>query len=311
MQPQPGSAERIVTGEAVAVDLRPAGIGSRGVALVVDMAVQFVITLLWVWAATNTGSSLDSAAASAVLLFLFVLTLLGYPVLFETFWRGRTPGKAAMGLRVVRDDGGPIRFRHAFVRGLVGVVVDRPGISLGLLALLPMLFTARSKRMGDLTAGTVVVQERVPSRVPLTHVVPLPLQPWAAGLDLTGLTDHLAMEIRQFLGRAHQLAPWAREEMGGRLLDEVTRRVGPLPPGLDPWTYLSTLLAERSRREALRLGAAASAPGSAPGQPPVQPWGQVPASQAEAPGPSPASERWLPAPPPPSPPGTGPFAPPG
>src|SRR5207245_9983869 len=134
--------------------------------------------------------------------------------------RGRTLGKAAMGLRVVRDDGGPIRFRHAFVRGLVGVVVDRPGISVALLALVPMLMTARSKRLGDLAAGTVVVHERVPSRLATPAVMPAGLQGWAAGLDLTLVDDTLAMELRQFLARSAQLAPWAREELGGRLLHE-------------------------------------------------------------------------------------------
>jgi uncharacterized RDD family membrane protein YckC len=136
--------EPIVTGEAVAVALRPAGIGSRGIALVIDQAAQLALLLLLVWAATSIGETADTAAAAALILSLFVGVILGYPVGFEALWRGRTPGKAAMGLRVVRDDGGPIRFRHAFVRGLVGVVVDRPGLSVGLLALVPMLATARS-----------------------------------------------------------------------------------------------------------------------------------------------------------------------
>ena len=109
--------EPIVTGEAVAVSLRPAGIGSRGIALVIDQAAQIALLLLLVWAATSIGNAADTAAAAALILTLFVGVVLGYPVGFETLWRGRTPGKAAMGLRVVRDDGGPIRFRHAFVRG--------------------------------------------------------------------------------------------------------------------------------------------------------------------------------------------------
>ena len=243
----------IITGEAVALELRPAGIGSRGVALVIDLTAQLLIAIAWVWAISQMGATADDAAVEAVLLTLFVLTILGYPVGFESLWRGRTPGKAVMGLRVVRDDGGPIRFRHAFVRGLVGVVVDRPGISSGLLALIPMLTTTRSKRLGDLAAGTVVVQDRVPSRVAPAPVVPAELAAWAAGLDLSGVTDALALELRQFLGRARQLSPNFREEMGNRLLGQVSALVGPLPPGIPPWTYLQTVLAERSRREARRL----------------------------------------------------------
>ena len=263
----------IVTGEAVALDLRPAGVGSRGVALLIDLAVQFVVTIAWIFAISETGLSADEAAVEAIVLSLFVGTVLGYPVGFETLWRGRTLGKAAMGLRVVRDDGGPIRFRHAFVRGLVGVVVDRPGLSFGLLALIPMLSTKRSKRLGDLAAGTVVIQDRVPSRVAPAPVVPLELAGWAGGLDLTGISDALALEIRQFLGRARQLSPAVRAEMGDRLLGQVTALVGPLPPGMPPVTYLQTVLAERSRRETLRLSSEGGRPDKGGDRPPSPPAG--------------------------------------
>lgn len=243
----------IVTGEAVALELRPAGVGSRGVALVIDLTVQFIVTIAWIWAISKAGYSGDEAAGEAIVLSLFVGTVLGYPVGFETLWRGRTLGKAAMGLRVVRDDGGPIRFRHAFVRGLVGVVVDRPGLSFGLLAFIPMLASKRSKRLGDMAAGTVVIQDRVPSRVAPAPLVSPQLSAWAGGLDLSGVSDGMALEIRQFLGRAKQLSPAVRAEMGDRLLAQVTTVVGPLPPGMPPVTYLQTVLAERSRRETLRL----------------------------------------------------------
>ena len=243
----------IVTGEAVALDLRPAGVGSRGVALLIDMAAQFLVLVAWLWVISEIGASADDAAVEAIVLTLFVATVLGYPVGFETLWRGRTLGKAAMGLRVVRDDGGPIRFRHAFVRGLVGVVVDRPGLSGGLLALVPMLASKRSKRLGDLAAGTVVVQDRVPSRRAPAPAVPVALAGWAGGLDLSGVNDALALEIRQFLNRAQQLSPAVRTEMGNQLLGQLSAVIGPMPPDVTPWTYLQTVLAERSRRETLRL----------------------------------------------------------
>jgi uncharacterized RDD family membrane protein YckC len=282
--------EPIVTGEAVAVELRPAGVGSRAVAVAIDFTIQFGLLLLLVWMSTSVGEATDGAAAAALVLTLLVGVVLGYPVGFEALWRGRTPGKAAMGLRVVRDDGGPIRFRHAFVRGLVGVVVDRPGLSSGLLALLPMLVTARSKRLGDLAAGTVVVQERVPARIPPPPTMPPPLAGWAAALDLTGVTDDLALEIRQFLARSAQLAPWARDEMGARLHEELARRVGAEPPGTPPWAYFSAVLAERRRREVERLR---------------------PTPPAPAGGPVPVVEPMPPAAPPAAPPPAGPFAPPG
>jgi uncharacterized RDD family membrane protein YckC len=286
---QTGYGEPIVTGEAVAIELRPAGVGSRGIALVIDLTAQFVLLLLLIWLVSSISGALDSAVVETVVLVVFVTIVLGYPVGFETLWRGRTPGKAAMGVRVVRDDGGPIRFRHAFVRGLVGVVVDRPGLSSGLLALIPMLISARSKRLGDLAAGTVVVQERVPSRVAAPPPLPPELAGWASGLDLTRVTDDLAAEIRLFLTRARQLAPWKREEMASRLHAELVTRTAAPPPGVPPWVYLSTVLAERRRREIERSGMGTTPVTAAPpaaGSPPPAPASPPPASEtAEPPGP--------------------------
>lgn len=263
----------IVTGEAVALDVRPAGAGSRGIALIIDLVAQLAVMMGWLWAVGRIGAASDDAAVEAIVLTLFVATVLGYPVGFETLWRGRTPGKAAMGLRVVRDDGGPVRFRHAFVRGLVGVVVDRPGMSLGLLALIPMLTTKRSKRLGDLAAGTVVVQDRVPSRVAPPPTVAPELAGWAGGLDLTGVNDAMALEMRQFLARSRQLLPAVRTEMGNRLLAQLSATVGPLPPGMEPWVYLHTVLAERSRRETLRLSNQLGRPEASGERPPPPPAG--------------------------------------
>jgi len=223
------------------------------VAFVIDLIVELLAWIVVTLLLARILEGADSDLAAAVVVVAIVFVFLGYPIAFETLWRGRTLGKAAMGLRVVRDDGGPIRFRHALVRGLVGVVVDRPGLSAGLLALVPMLTTKRSKRLGDLAAGTVVVQDRVPSRVPPAPVVAPELGGWAAGLDLSGVHDQLALEIRHFLGRAQQLTPAVRAEMGNGLLAQLNALVGPLPAGMEPWTYLQTVLAERSRRETARL----------------------------------------------------------
>jgi len=283
----------IVTGEAVAVEIRPAGIASRGIALVVDLAAQLAVTFLFLWLVTAVATSIESAGAAAVVLTVIIGIWVGYPIGFETLWRGRTPGKAVMGLRVVRDDGGPIRFRHAFVRGLVGFVLDRPGLSSGLLALVPMLVSARSKRLGDLAAGTIVVQDRVPTRGSTPPAMPPGLEVWARSLDLSQVTDGLATELRYFLARGGQLAPWARDEMGGRLYAEVAARTAPPPPGVPAWIYLAAVLAERRRREVERLAPADPGSPLPPAAPAVTPWAQPPTDPPSPPSPPP-----------------GPFAPP-
>src|SRR5690606_2026122 len=120
------------------------------------MAVYIGLTILVV-AAT---ASLDEAAQTAISLSLFLLTLVGGPIAVETLSHGRSLGKLACGLRVVRDDGGPVRFRHALVRGLIGVIEIL--MTLGVVACIASLVSARGRRLGDVFAGTIVVRERVP-----------------------------------------------------------------------------------------------------------------------------------------------------
>jgi hypothetical protein len=228
-----------------------------------------------------------------------------YPVAFETLLRGRTPGKAAMGLRVVRDDGGPIGFRHALVRGLAGAFLERPGLTVFVAGIVTSLLNGRGKRLGDLLAGTVVLQERVPVRGGRVAVMPPALAGWAAGLDLSGLTDELALQVRQFVARSAELTPAARDQLGARMVGAVTASVQPPPPpGTPGWAVLSAVLAERRRREELRLRSQretpqppAAAPGWAPQPPPARPPSPPPA------GPTPTSEVPRPT--------AGGFAPPG
>jgi uncharacterized RDD family membrane protein YckC len=106
----------LVTGEAVVVDLRVARLASRGVAAALDVLLQFAVLLSMLMAILVAGIS-DPAQTAAILLGVFVLVRVGYSVLFETLSRGRTLGKMTLGLRVVRDDGGPVRFRHALTSG--------------------------------------------------------------------------------------------------------------------------------------------------------------------------------------------------
>lgn len=294
---------QVVTGEAVALDLRPAALPSRLLAGFLDALLQGLL-LIGLFAVVGAVSSQVSEAASAALgVVVLLAVVVGYPVLFETLLRGRTPGKAALGLRVVRDDGGPVGFRHAFVRALAGAFLERPGITFFLAGIVTMLLQRSSKRVGDLLAGTVVLQERVSASGGTVAVMPPPLAGWAAGLDLSGLPDDLALSTRQFLSRSAQLTASARDDLGGRLVAAVTAAVRPAPPpGTPGWAVLAAVLAERRRREELRLGAPAGRWGAAPG--PGQP------SPGYGPPPAPS------APPPPEPsappaPGPGGFVVPG
>ncbi|MEX2289284.1 MAG: RDD family protein, partial [Mycobacteriales bacterium] len=293
---------QLVTGEAVALDLRPAALPSRVLAGVVDALAQGLVLLVVGALATAVSFTVSSAAADALGILLIVLVLIVYPVTFETLLRGRTPGKSAMGLRVVRDDGGPIGFRQALVRGLAGAFLERPGVTLFTAGVATSLLNPQGKRLGDLLAGTVVVRERVPGREGPAASMPPPLAGWAAQLDLTGLSDDLALSVRQFVGRAHQLTPTAREDLGKRLTAAVTAAVGPPPPGTPGWAVLSAVLAERRHREEQRLAVRPgqeqrppaepafpvpppAPPAAAPATPPTRPAASSPPPEVGCPGP--------------------------
>lgn len=277
---------QIVTGEAVTLDLRVARIGSRSVAAVIDLIVRFGI-LTSISAAFGELGAIDSAAAAAVAITMYVAVLLGYPVAFETLWGGRTPGKAAMGLRVVRDDGGPIRFRHALIRGLVGAVVELPGITFFVAAIVSSLLSERGKRLGDYAAGTMVIQERVPGRAMAIVPMPPPLAYWASTLDLSRVDNNLALGIRSFFERSYELSPQARDQLGHSLINAVLSVIAPPPPPDAPaWAVLAAVLAERRRRDEIRMYQQRQQL-AAGMQPPATTWQGPPQPGWGAPAPSP------------------------
>jgi len=242
---------QLVTGEAVALDLREAALPSRMLAAALDGVVQLVALVLLLLLFSLAGAA-NSAAAAAEVIAIVLGVGLGYPVASETLWQGKTLGKAALGLRVVRDDGGPIGFRQAFVRGLIGFIVELPGLSFYSAAVISSLVSSHGKRLGDLAAGTIVIQERVSGTHTFHAVMPPPLAGWAQTLDLARLPDDLAQSVRSFLTRAPQMSEAARADLGGRLAAAVgSVTAPPPPPGTPGWAYLSAVLAERRRRAEL------------------------------------------------------------
>jgi uncharacterized RDD family membrane protein YckC len=276
-----------VTGEAVAPDLRIAQFPSRTLALALDLAIQIAALLVLVALSGPVAGLVDGAAAAAIALVTTVAILVGLPTLVETLTRGRSLGKMAAGLRVVRDDGGPVRFRHSFVRALF-MLVDF-WLSSGAVGLISSLTSRHAKRLGDHFAGTVVIRERVAATgsAPQSLWIPPQLAPWAATLDLSRLPDATALQARTLLTRADALAPAARSDLAGRLAAEVAAYLTPPPPaGLDAETYLRTVLTERMRRASARTTSRPAGP-QVPTPPPVAPLAP-PAANPAAPDAAPA-----------------------
>ncbi len=253
----------LVTGDAVVLGLRPARLPSRGLAILLDLVVYVTGYVLISVGLTMATASLDEAARAAVGVASFLLLVVGVPIAVETLSHGRSLGKLACGLRVVRDDGGPIRFRHAMVRGAMGIV--ELILTFGSIACIASLVSARGRRLGDVFAGTLVVRERVPG----ARVMPVPPPPpWLAGrfagLDLSAVPDGLWLAIRQYLTRMNQLDPQVGAAMAARLADDLVARTGAPPPaGVPAAAFLMAVVHERQSRDAARAFRPAAAPAGA------------------------------------------------
>ena len=231
----------VVTGEAVVLDVPCARFPSRVLALAIDLAIQLtvVVILLVIVGLSTADNVIDKAAVQAVVVTVIVLTVVGYPIIWETTTRGRSPGKFALGLRVVSDDGGPERFRQALVRGLATIVDFWLVPFIGVPALISSLLSDKGKRLGDIFAGTFVIQQRLPARraAATPTVTPPELVAWASGLEMSGLNDQTAAMARLYLSRLPDLTPGARAELGERISAAVRAQVSPPPP---PGTGAST-----------------------------------------------------------------------
>jgi len=155
---------RIATPDSVELEFRLAGPGSRLLALAIDTAITGALTGVLIVLAVVAGYSLDvgegrSTWASGLLVLAFFLVRWGYFIFFELLLRGQTPGKRALGIRVVRDGGLPLGARQAIIRNLLRVVDALPP-PLCIVGAVSILASHTGQRLGDLAAGTLVVRER-------------------------------------------------------------------------------------------------------------------------------------------------------
>ena len=208
------------TGEAVAIRYELAGLGSRFLAVVVDMLAQIgiLVTVLialafWNAAMGSLFGAFGSAWAIALFVILFFVVFVGWFIVFETWWSGRTPGKRALGLRVVRDGGFPIDAGAAVIRNLVRIVE----FSFGFYALsaISALISKENKRLGDLAAGTIVVRDRADAVPDLDAYLA------RASRTDTGLAEEDRVLAERFLARRATLEPHARWRLASRIAGRI------------------------------------------------------------------------------------------
>nr|WP_202129341.1 RDD family protein [Rathayibacter rathayi] len=244
----------MITGEAIALEVPVTSFVLRAAGAIIDLVAEVLLALglFLVVIALSGDGGLDPAASGAVAIAALVVAVVIVPVTVETASRGRSLGKLAVGARVVRDDGGSIGFRHALVRGLTGVL--EIVMTFGGLAAVVGLLSCRSRRLGDVLAGTHSQLERVPRAQPLVVEVPELLRDWAVTADTARLPDALARRLAQFLRQRHGMTEPSRSQLAAALADETAGHVSPLPAAPAEDFLLAVAALRRAREErALRL----------------------------------------------------------
>ncbi len=230
------------TPEGLVIEITLAGVGSRFAAAIIDTAIQFGVVLAILLGVSIIGNEVGAAIGFLASFVWFF----GYDVVFETRASGRTIGKRATGLRVVKADGRPVDFRSSAIRNLLRLIDALPGLYL--VGIITVFVSKNNQRLGDLAAGTVVMRERKgevktePFRA--EQFYDDDLETW----DVSRVTATDVAAVRQFLERRHGLERVARE----RLAKDLARRlfpavVGP-PAQIAPERFLEQLLAAKAAR---------------------------------------------------------------
>ena len=242
----------IITSTAVTLDIRTASTLGRSVSAIIDLLLTLLVGFGCIVVSVTVGGT-DTARATLV--FSSIVFAFGiFPVLLEYLTGGRSLGRYIMGSRVVRGDGGPVHLRQSLLRAIASM--GEIWMTSGCLALTVSLIDPQSRRIGDMLAGTLVVQERTPKYRPAPLEMPDSLRQWAESADMASLPLNLTRNIHRFLTRGQQMTEESSRELGNQLLYETLGYVSPPPPaGTKPDLFLRAVAAERARRDESRLRA--------------------------------------------------------
>lgn len=237
----------IETPERVELHYVLANVGNRFLAAAIDHLIQataivIVLVIAGAFSDWRLFSSMGVWAAALTVLAIFAIYW-GYFVAFETLWSGQTPGKRIMRLRVVREDGRPVRFFEVFVRNLLRVAIDFQPLPSYAIGVVSIIFSARSKRVGDFVAGTVVVKERATEAPSLDEIIKVSeieqhrLERAAPALfiaDTRQLSEQELRAVQTFLKRRFELTAPNRMALAMRIAQAISVKlsipIGDIPP---------------------------------------------------------------------------------
>ena len=240
----------IETPERVELHYVLANVGNRFLAAAIDHLIQITAMIIIVVAAGALSdwrlfSSMSTWTAALTVLAVFA-TYWGYFVVFETLWSGQTPGKRLMRLRVVREDGRPVRFFEVFVRNLLRIAIDFIPPGSYAVGVISIIFSARSKRVGDFVAGTVVVKERATEAPSLNDIIKVSeieyqrverAAPAPFLADTRLLSEQELRAVVTFLKRRFELREPNRTALAMRIAQPISTKLG-ISGGLPPETVL-------------------------------------------------------------------------
>ena len=241
------------TPEHVRLDYVLADVGSRAAALAIDLAIVVGISLvlgLVSYYSGRLGEILESLSLTVFILAVFMYQWC-YFMLFEGLGGGRTPGKRAIGLRVVHVGGEPLSFQGSVLRNLIRVVDFQPG-GTGVAGAICILASKRAQRLGDLVAGTMVVRDAGGGDLLVTDALP----PGRVGRPLLSV-DHFEL-LAGYVARRAGLEPHVRRRVAESVLTALADAVElpPAGPHSTPDDVLTRLHEDEAPRHAARRGGA-------------------------------------------------------
>lgn len=241
------------TPESVELEFTLAGIGNRTYALLIDYICLGLILLVFLVGglifnsvlldtitklvgSTNRLELWSIAIQGLIAFFIYV----GYFVFFETMWCGQTPGKRHVKIRVIRDDGRPVRLQQSTLRALL-----RPFDDLFFIGLFFIVFSQREKRLGDLVAGTLVIQEEqaVTAQLKVSASAKSLAKKLFIDADISRLLPEDFAVVREYLQRREAMIPNARNELSKQLATQVKDIIGlpKLPTKVDANLFLEAV----------------------------------------------------------------------
>lgn len=220
---------RLVTAEAVELEIPTASVGLRMLAVLLDLVVLAAAVGLVAWLASQLAAATGELEAVVVVAFTVVAaTPFVVTWLMEGVTRGSSFGKAVTGVKVVTVEGGPIGWKHAGIRAAMATF--EIWLTFGFVALVTAMVSSRGQRLGDMTAGTLVVRRANQSiRVQPTRFVADPsVRSLVATLDVSGLDDADYQVMRSALLRT-DLDPGVHAQLCGGVVRSMWSRISPTP----------------------------------------------------------------------------------